>query len=152
MAILAMDQFGWALSELIPGAVRRSGLGPVPAGVVPVLLPSALLAERDPLPASWDVTADSIAAWVAGASGARRLVLVKPVAGLHAAWPPDGPPIARMTTGGLAARRLGGVDPHLPVALRDAGVAETWIIDGREPHRLAELLDEGRTAGTLVTA
>ena len=59
MAILAMDQFGWALSELIPGAVRRSGLGPVPAGVVPVLLPSALLAERDPLPASWDVTADS---------------------------------------------------------------------------------------------
>ena len=30
MAILAMDQFGWALAELIPGAVRRSDLAPVP--------------------------------------------------------------------------------------------------------------------------
>ena len=152
MAILAMDQFGWALSELIPGAVRRSGLGPVPAGVVPVLLPSALLAERDPLPASWDVTADSIAAWVAGAAGAARLVLVKPVAGLHAAWPPDGAPVARMTAAELEARRLGGVDAHLPAALRAAGIGETWVIDGRAPGRLAELLDEGRTAGTLVTA
>jgi len=29
---------------------------------------------------------------------------------------------------------------------------ETWVIDGRAPGRLAELLDQGRTAGTLVTA
>jgi len=151
MAILAMDQFGWALSELIPGAVRRVDLAPAPAGVVPVLLPFALLAERDPLPESWAVTADSIAAWVAGVVGAGRLVLVKAVAGLHAAWPPDGAPIARMTTGELEARGLGGVDAHLPVALREAGVDETWLIDGREPHRLAELLDAGRTTGTLVT-
>ena len=151
MAILAMDQFGWALSELIPGAVRPVGPRAGAAGVVPVLLPSALLAERDPLPGSWAVTADSIAAWVAGAAGAGRLVLVKPVAGLHAAWPPDGPPIARMTAAELEARRPGGVDDHLPVALRDAGVAETWVIDGRAPRRLTELLDDGRTTGTLVT-
>jgi len=26
------------------------------------------------------------------------------------------------------------------------------VIDGRAPGRLTELLDEGRTAGTLVTA
>ena len=56
-----------------------------------------------------------------------------------------------MTVGELAALRLGGVDAHLPAALRAAGV-ETWVIDGREPARLAELLDEGRTTGTLVTA
>ena len=49
-------------------------------GVVSVLLPAGLLAERDPLPASWGVTSDSIAAWVAGTAGAERLVLVKPVA------------------------------------------------------------------------
>ena len=140
MAILAMDQFGWALSDLIPGAERAVDLAPAPDGVVPVLLPAALLRERDPLPESWGVTSDSIAAWVAGAAGAGRLVLVKPVAGLHAAWPPDGAPIARMTADEVEA------------ALREAGVDETWVIDGREPHRLAELLDGGRTAGTLVTA
>ena len=146
-----MDQFGWALADLIPGAVRCVELGPPRDGVVSVLLPAALLAERDPLPASWAVTSDSIAAWVAGAAGAGRLVLVKPVAGLYRSWPPAGEPIARLTVDELAALRPAGVDEHLPAALRAAGV-ETWVIGGREPARLAELLDEGRTAGTLVTA
>jgi 5-(aminomethyl)-3-furanmethanol phosphate kinase len=151
MAILAMEQFGWALTDLIPGAARCADLGSVREGVVSVLLPAALLAERDPLPESWGVTSDSIAAWVAGTAGAERLVLVKPVAGLYRTWPPAGEPIARLTVDELAALRLAGVDEHLPAALRGAGV-ETWVIGGREPARLAELLEEGRTAGTHVTA
>jgi 5-(aminomethyl)-3-furanmethanol phosphate kinase len=151
MAILAMEQFGWALADLIPGAVRRVDLGPVRTGVVSVLLPFAVLRARDPLPASWAVTSDSIAAWVAGAAHAARLVLVKPVAGLYRTCPPDGEPIARLTVDELEALRSGGVDAHLPAALRAAGV-ETWVIDGREPARLSELLEEGRTAGTRVTA
>ena len=151
MAILAMDQFGWALADLIPGAARCAALEPPRDGVVSVLLPAALLAERDPLPESWAVTSDSIAAWVAGAAGAARLVLLKPVAGLYRTWPPEGEPIGRLTVDELAALGPAGVDAHLPVALREAGV-ETWVIDGREPARLVELLDEGRTFGTLVTS
>jgi aspartokinase-like uncharacterized kinase len=152
MAILAMDQFGWALADLIPGAARCAGLdGPMRAGAVSVLLPAALLAERDPLPASWGVTSDSIAAWVAGAAGAGRLVLVKPVAGLYREWPPAGEPIARLTVDELAALRPAGVDDQLPAALRAAGV-ETWVIDGREPARLAELLNRGHTMGTQIPA
>ncbi|MDX6703719.1 MAG: 5-(aminomethyl)-3-furanmethanol phosphate kinase [Baekduia sp.] len=151
MAILAMDQFGWALTDLIPGAARCADLGSMREGGVSVLLPAALLAERDPLPESWGVTSDSIAAWVAGTAAAERLVLVKPVAGLYRTWPPAGEPIARLTVDELAALGLAGVDRHLPAALRGAGV-ETWVIDGREPARLAELLDEGRTAGTHITA
>jgi aspartokinase-like uncharacterized kinase len=129
MAILAMDQFGLALSELIPGAVLRHDLVPARDGVVAVLLPFALLRERDPLPASWDVTSDSIAAWVAGAAGAERLVLVKAVASTDPAEV---------------------VDRYLPTALRAAGV-EAWVI-GEAPGRLAELLDTGRTAGTRISA
>jgi len=121
MAILAMDQLGWALSELIPGAVRRTDLE-APDGVS-VLLPYALLRERDPLPASWDVTSDSIAAWVAGAAAARRLVLVKP-----------------------SADRL-GVDGYFDSVVR----VEAWAIDGRVPARLAELLDTGRTTGARLS-
>ncbi|HWH92943.1 MAG TPA: hypothetical protein VNT03_03700 [Baekduia sp.] len=151
MAILAMEQFGWALADLIPGAACCAELGSGRKGVVSVLLPAALLAEHDPLPASWDVTSDSIAAWVAGVAGAQRLVLVKPVAGLYRTWPPAGEPIPRLTVDELAALRLAGVDEHLPAALRGAGV-ETWVIGGREPARLAELLDQGRTEGTHVTA
>ena len=150
MAILAMDQFGWALADLIPGAARCLDPGAARGGVS-VLLPAAVLAGRDPLPASWAVTSDSIAAWVAGAAGAGRLVLAKPVAGLHRTWPAAEAPIPRLTLEELAALRPGGVDAYLPVALRDARV-ETWVIDGRKPGRLTELLEAGSTAGTLVPA
>jgi 5-(aminomethyl)-3-furanmethanol phosphate kinase len=157
MAILAMDQFGWLLSELIPGAVRCVDLASASAAAVrrgtPVLLPAALLAG-DPLPASWAVTSDSIAAWVAGAGNAGRLVLVKPIEGLYRDWPPDGDPLARVSVDELAelraAGRAAGVDEQLPEALRAAGV-EAWVIDGRVPARLVTLLEHGATAGTRVT-
>jgi aspartokinase-like uncharacterized kinase len=157
MAILAMEQFGWLLSDLIPGAVRcadlAAGRTAAARGAMPVLLPAALLAG-DPLPASWAVTSDSIAAWVAGAANAARLVLVKPVGGLYRDWPGDGMPLARLSVDELAelraAGRAAGVDKHLPEALRAAGV-EAWVIDGREPARLARLLEYGSTEGTLVT-
>ena len=137
-----MDQFGWALADLIPGAARCVELGPPRDGVVSVLLPAALLAERDPLPESWAVTSDSIAAWVAGDVGAERLVLLKPVAGLYRSWPPEGEPIARLTSTSSPRCEPAGVDEHLPAALRAAGV-ETWVIGGRDPARLVELLDDG---------
>jgi 5-(aminomethyl)-3-furanmethanol phosphate kinase len=157
MAILAMEQFGWLLSDLIPGAVRCAALPAARAatarGRTPILLPAALLAA-DPLPASWAVTSDSIAAWVAGAADAARLVLVKPVGGLYRDWPADGMPLARLSVDELAelraAGRAAGVDKHLPEALREAGV-EAWVIDGREPARLVRLLEHGSTDGTRVT-
>ena len=157
MAILAMDQFGWLLCDLIPGAVRCVDLGSARAAAVrretPVLLPAALLAG-DPLPASWAVTSDSIAAWAAGAGNAGRLVLVKPIEGLYRDWPPDGDPLARVSVDELAelraAGRAAGVDEQLPEALRAADV-EAWVIDGRVPARLVTLLERGATAGTRVT-
>ena len=157
MAILAMDQFGWLLSDLIPGAVRCTDLEAAQTaaahGGTPILLPAALLAG-DPLPASWAVTSDSIAAWVAGAGHAARLALLKPVAGLYRDWPADGEPLARLSVGELAELRAAGlaagVDQHLPEALRAAGV-EAWVLDGREPARLVTLLEHGSTDGTLVT-
>jgi 5-(aminomethyl)-3-furanmethanol phosphate kinase len=157
MAILAMEQFGWLISDLIPGGVPCGDLDAARAatarGRTPILLPAALLAA-DPLPASWAVTSDSIAAWVAGAGHAARLVLVKPVDGLYRDWPADGKPLDRLSVGELAelraAGRAAGVDPHLPEALRAAGV-EAWVIDGREPARLVGLLEHGSTEGTLVT-
>jgi aspartokinase-like uncharacterized kinase len=157
MAILAMDQFGWLLSDLIPGAVPCADLAAARAatarGRAPVLLPAALLAS-DPLPASWAVTSDSIAAWVAGAAHPARLVLVKPVDGLYRDRPGDGEPLARLSVDELArlraAGRAAGVDEHLPEALRAAGV-EAWVINGREPARLVTLLEQGSAQGTLVT-
>jgi aspartokinase-like uncharacterized kinase len=153
MAILAMEQFGLFLSDLIPGSVPCADPATDTPGRVKILLPAALLAS-DPLPTSWEVTSDSIAAWVAARAGAERLVLVKPVEGLYRDWPPHGEPIARLSVGELAELRAAGlaaaVDEHLPEVLRKAGV-EAWLIDGREPARLVQLLEAGSTEGTLVT-
>jgi aspartokinase-like uncharacterized kinase len=147
MAVLGMEQFGWLLSELIPGAERRVELAPPPAGRTAVLLPARL--ALDPLPASWQVTSDSIAAWVAGKVGAGRLVLVKEVDGLFADWPTRAEPLARLTVAELASLRPRGVDEHLPTVLERASF-ETWVIGGRDPQRLVELLDRGATVGTRI--
>jgi aspartokinase-like uncharacterized kinase len=153
MAILGMEQFGWLLSDLIPRAAPCADLaraGDVAgAGRAVVLLPAKL--PLDALPASWDVTSDSIAAWVARQAGAERLVLVKEVDGLFADRPTRGQPVARLTVAELDTLRLGGVDAYLPIALERASF-DTWVIGGRNPERLVELLERGTTVGTRIAA
>jgi 5-(aminomethyl)-3-furanmethanol phosphate kinase len=88
MAILAMDQYAQLVAARLAGGVvvedpaqlpgwPTSGVTRSPAPV-PVLAPYRWLRAVDPLPHSWAVTSDSIAAWVAAQIGARKLVLVKP--------------------------------------------------------------------------
>jgi 5-(aminomethyl)-3-furanmethanol phosphate kinase len=149
MAILGMEQFGWLLGDLIPGAERCADLERVGAGRAYVLLPAALPLER--LPASWEVTSDSIAAWVARQTGAGRLVLVKGVDGLFAEWPPRGQPLGRLSVAELAALRTGGVDAYLPTVLEGARF-ETWVVGGRDPDRVVELLERGTTVGTRIAS
>jgi aspartokinase-like uncharacterized kinase len=83
MAVLAMDQYAHLLAERIEGGrlVEDPGAiaGALAVGEVAVLAPSRWLRAADPLPHSWDATSDSVAAFVAGALDADRLVLVKPV-------------------------------------------------------------------------
>ena len=134
MAILGMEQFGLLLRDLLPD-------GP------PVVMPASL--ALDALPESWQVTSDSIAAWVAAESGADRLVLVKEVDGLFAQWPARGAPLAELTVPALAALRPRGVDDYLATLLERAAF-ETWVVGGRHPERLAELLDRGSTTGTRI--
>jgi aspartokinase-like uncharacterized kinase len=82
MAILGMEQFSLLLASRIRNAelVHRRGeiARAVARGRIPVLAPYRWLREADPLPHSWDVTSDSIAAWVASQLDARSLILIKP--------------------------------------------------------------------------
>lgn len=82
MAVLAMDQYAHLVVSRLAGGVLVADPGEAAAALgaarLPVLAPSRWLGAADPLPHTWDVTSDSIAAWVAGAVRAGRLVLVKP--------------------------------------------------------------------------
>jgi 5-(aminomethyl)-3-furanmethanol phosphate kinase len=82
MAILAMDQYAHVLADRIDSAVlveEPGQVGEILAGArLPVLCPYRWMRSADVLPHGWEVTSDSIAAFVAGALGADRLVLIKP--------------------------------------------------------------------------
>ncbi len=153
MALLAMDQYGWLLSDLIPGssAVRdvRSAHAVAAMGRVPILLAAALLTEADPLPHSWQVTSDSIAAWIAGLVGAARFVLLKDVDGLFSDQSDTAQslPVLRVTE--LGDQR-GGVDEYLSTVLMSYHL-EAWVINGQQPDRLVELLRTSQTIGTRIS-
>ena len=214
MALLAMDQFGCLLAEGAPGSVNTPDLDVArqvaARGGLPILLPARLLIEADPLPNSWQVTSDSLAAWIAGRVGAPRFVLLKDVDGLfqnsvHVAGDTSGDKNAvirvhprssasdfrvsvdapyqgtienesaalrvhlrssasdfrgrpgqtgtdriyeELSVEALAAHR-GGVDETLAAVLAGLDL-ETWVINGRHPERLAELLATGTTVGTRI--
>ncbi len=153
MALLAMDQYGWLLSDLIPDSVAvqdvLSARASAATGRVPILLTATLLIEADPLPHSWQVTSDSIAAWIAGLVGAARFILLKDVDGLFSA-PEDAArllPIMRVTE---LNNHRGGVDEYLGTVLASQD-SETWVVNGQHPDRLVELLHTGQTIGTRIS-
>jgi aspartokinase-like uncharacterized kinase len=83
------------------------------------------MARAAALPESWALTSDSLAAWLAGALGAHRLVLVK-----HGRFD-----AAAVDVHDLVAR--GVVDPLFPRYLRQSG-ARAWLAAPTESARFAE--------------
>src|SRR4030067_2363387 len=73
MAILAMEQYGYFIAD---GSKARmvDNIGIKAEGTY-ILLPYALIKKKDELPHTWDVTSDTIAAWVAHQVGARFIKL-----------------------------------------------------------------------------
>lgn len=81
MAILAMEQFALTLTALVPGLTPAESMDMIGhilrRGGVAVWLPAAMTIGNPEIPESWDVTSDSLAAWLARRLQAGRLVLVK---------------------------------------------------------------------------
>ncbi|WP_203426829.1 dihydroneopterin aldolase [Sinorhizobium sp. BG8] len=83
MAILAMEQFGIAIAErherLCTARSQAEIESALSRGRVPVWLPSAMTRAAPEIAQSWDVTSDSLAAWLARRLGAGNLLLIKQV-------------------------------------------------------------------------
>ncbi len=150
MALLAMDQYGYVLHHLMRDCRLTHDLDiactKAMSGETSILLPATIMMREDPLPHSWHVTSDSIAAWIAARIGCARLILLKDVDGL---LNPNGI-IAEMTCAQLK-EHSGGVDEYLSRALGESSV-EAWIVNGMQPGRLTELLRTGHTMGTHIRA
>ena len=81
LAVLAMDQFGLLLSNLNPLLATAKTECEIDERTwqhrAIVWLPSHMVLADDSIPQSWDVTSDSLAAWLAKKLNAKQLVLVK---------------------------------------------------------------------------
>ena len=108
---------------------------------LPILAPAEWLRAADPLPHSWDVTSDSIAAWVAGQVFARQLVLLKSVDLLVQGADRTAPGFRAGRDELAVLARKGIVDAYLPRAL--ASGMPCWLVNGQEPERVVELLQQG---------
>jgi aspartokinase-like uncharacterized kinase len=91
MAILGMDQYAYVLADQLENAMvvdqPAEVLATVAQGRVAVLAPYRWMRSADVLPHGWEVTSDSIAAFVAGVLQAERLILIKAHAGGYALDP-----------------------------------------------------------------
>src|SRR6266852_2390319 len=80
MGLLAMEQYGCAIKSLHEALSLADSIESIRRGLaddqVPVWLPTQMALCAD-IPQSWDMTSDSLAAWLAGKIGAERLLLIK---------------------------------------------------------------------------
>ena len=143
MALLAMEQYGRMLAGLSPGlrpAASRAEIARARrGGLTAVWMPTRMVLADPQIAASWDITSDSLAAWLAGKLKADRLVLVKSVA------LPDG------SVPATALARRGIVDPAFPGYFARSG-AEGWCIDDARHAAMAAALRSGRGPGTQIVA
>lgn len=182
MAILAMDQYAHLLASLASKTQLVKQLEDaekaIDEGQLPILLSYDLLRSDKTLSRSWDVTSDSIAAWVAGKARANQLILLKSLDGLTGriknAFPSSlsGSPskennMARRPFCEEEAKTV-STENHL---LRSADLAtlqssdlvdscfcrivasfqlEMWIVNGQFPERVDALLSTGETYGTQI--
>jgi aspartokinase-like uncharacterized kinase len=154
MAILAMDQYGLLLSDIIPDSYVSHSLKEInnsAEGTLPIFLASTFIFREDPLEHSWDVTSDSIAAYIAGLLQAKKLILVTDVDGIFSEDPKKN--LNATFIKELSAKKLLGwnkrtsVDKTLPKILQRKKV-NCYVVNGRYPKRVRLILENVKTICT----
>jgi aspartokinase-like uncharacterized kinase len=159
MAILGMDQFGLLLSQIIPNSCATYLLSDAQQlseiRVVPIFLPSQLMFKEDSLENSWNVTSDSIAAYVASRLHAAKVLLVTDVDGIFMEDPrkhADATLIERLSAEELLKlNKRTSVDRYLPKLLLKSQI-DCYVVNGKHPERIEAILAGQQAACTLISA
>jgi acetylglutamate kinase len=107
---------------------------------------------------AYNVNADTVAAAIAAALGAEKLVYLTDVAGLYERWPDEASLMSRIDIAGLERLLATGAvqDGMIPkvescIAALRGGVARAHVLDGRLPHALLLEFFTREGVGTMVT-
>ncbi|MDQ1274739.1 MAG: 5-(aminomethyl)-3-furanmethanol phosphate kinase [Euryarchaeota archaeon] len=142
MAILGMEQYACYLQDK-SHATGTDSITELPQGVS-ILFPYRLLKAEDPLLHSWDVTSDTIAAWVAKQIGA-LFIKATDVDGIFR----EGKLSREIFTSDLPENFESCIDPALPGFLQKNKM-ECLIINGKFPERVIEAVYGKPVPCTLV--
>ncbi|MDN5310526.1 MAG: 5-(aminomethyl)-3-furanmethanol phosphate kinase [Methanolobus sp.] len=143
MAILAMEQYAYYIHDKT-GIDITGSLDGIPYGVT-MLLPYRILRDRDELPHSWDVTADTIAAWIARQFGAPLFVKVTDVDGIYA----EDVVQQFLTAGEVMKMGATCVDRALPLFLKENNM-DCLIVNGLHPERVIDAVLGKDVVGTYI--
>jgi aspartokinase-like uncharacterized kinase len=143
MAMLGMELFGRALASFDARLVPVDSITALRQGLrrnmVPVWLPARMAMRAGDVPQSWDVTSDSLAAWLAGRIGARRLVLLKQVE------------LPRSPVGANELARRGIVDKAFARFLAASGVPALILGPAHHMAVAAAVCDDPLTGTPIVS-
>jgi 5-(aminomethyl)-3-furanmethanol phosphate kinase len=158
MAILAMDQYGLLLSQVIPDSCTFDSLEDARKifrrHQVAVLLASKLLFMDDPFEPSWDVTSDSISAYIAVKWNAFKAIFVTDVDGIFTKDPKRYSEATLLNN--ISAHELleldkrTSVDKFLPNFL-EKNPLDCYIVNGLQPKRVAAILSGKKTVCTRIS-
>ena len=141
MALLAMEQYGLMMSgiraDIKPAGSRKALEDILDKAGVAVWMPSAMTAGNPDIPESWDLTSDSLAAWLANTLKASMLMLVKSI---HT---------GETDVSAVKLSGRGWVDPMFAVMTAQGGY-ETRLLSNNQFDLMERMLLTGMPAGTLV--
>ena len=141
MALLAMEQYGWMLADIQPGLILARTVVELYKTLsnknIPVWLPSAMIAGNAEISENWDVTSDSLAAWLARRLGAERLVLVKSC------------PLPEGEIDMVGLSKKGIVDAAFPGFVHSAAF-DVWPVNRKDYSRVCSHLKQ-RTPGAKLS-
>ena len=111
-------------------------------GFTPIFAVSKFLRDEDPFECSWDVTSDSIAAYVAHLLNA-NLLIVTNVNGIYTQEPkePGSTFISKIDAKTMLTFQESSVDVMLPTLLLRFGT-DCYVVNGKYPERVLSLIDE----------
>ena len=110
-------------------------------GLTPIFVVSDFLRSEDPFECSWDVTSDSIAAYVAHLLNA-NLLIVTNVNGIYTQEPkePGSTFISKIDAKTLLTFQESSIDVMLPSLLLKFG-SDCYVVNGKYPERVLSLID-----------
>jgi acetylglutamate kinase len=135
--------------QVNPGAV----LDLLDAGRIPVV--STVAPDLDDPTQVLNVNADTAAAALAVALGARKLIVLTDVEGLYTSWPDKSSLVRRLRAAELATilpTLDSGMRPKMEACWRavEGGVGRAHVIDGREAHSILVEIFTSEGIGTMV--